>query len=96
MKVARDERMKANPRAQPSRTSLSRDGVARTIHANTARGARSLAPHWHGVQQVDAMRADGNRRTSSGWSVTTTVTTDSESLCSQRFPLPCTAEGGSS
>jgi hypothetical protein len=29
-----------------------------------------------------------------GRSVTTTVTTGSESLCSQRFPLPCSAEGG--
>ena len=55
MRVARDERMKAYPRAQPSRTSLSRDGVARTIHAKATRGARSLSPHWHGVGQADVM-----------------------------------------
>ena len=45
----------ANPRALPSLDSPSRDGMARMIHANTARGAPSLSPRWHGVGQADVM-----------------------------------------
>ena len=45
----------ANARALLSRDSPSRDATARTIHANTARGAPSLSPYRHGVRQADAM-----------------------------------------
>ena len=44
----------AYPRAQPSRDSLSRDAIARTTHANTARGAPFLSPQCHGVEQIQA------------------------------------------
>ena len=85
--------MSATPRAQPSRTSLSRDAIARTIPANTARGAPSLSPQWHGAKQADAMRADGNRHTSSGRSVTTSVITHCGSLEGQGFASASLAEG---
>ena len=50
-----DRRRRTNSHALLSRTSLSRDGAARIIHAKAARGATFRSPQWHGVQQADAM-----------------------------------------
>ena len=43
-----------DPHATPAPGSPSRDAIARTMHANTARSAPSRSSHRHDVEQVEA------------------------------------------